>query len=581
MTSNHHLLYRLAELMLENERHILPVDLLFDDEQIGDFVKSIQIDSPYQQMILEGVLTESVIDEKLYVSYTVEGYFHYILGEVIRKQTEGKEPGTLKQIIEENKLNGANEGVEHCLILFVEKDDLSKVIWMIDRCENNLHLFTLPISTAFQLANFQNNSKELFINIIKELLKNHSDSDLIVLENVLSFLIKSQRHETYMKLALCLFETDLPENIRGTKLKLHAIKNLDNSIRKTQLKKIYRQLSSKNLKGHNANIYIELGLGFRFISEYTTSLSCFQIALDILANNVNEISIRCHNSLGLINSDLGNYSVSLNHLYFALKMTERLNGKGHFSTYNNHNHIGSILHLIDPGNIIKAIKHLKKGLKLATCHFGAYHTETAIIYNNLGIAFSKKNDYRNAEINYLAGFEIFQAIYPKNDPWIATVCNNLASLYYKKRELQKALKFQKEAIDIITHNGGIQDIMTAIMQSTYANILRLLDQKNEAIENYQKTIETFRNKLPTEHLYLQKAYSNLGFVQMENGSFKSAIKSLLLSFKVLNNHGDKFLENKIELLNWVIHCYEKIGNISRVSFYKKMKQQILDNNNDL
>jgi hypothetical protein len=36
MTSNHLLLYRLTELMLEQEQHNLPVDLLFDDEQIGD-----------------------------------------------------------------------------------------------------------------------------------------------------------------------------------------------------------------------------------------------------------------------------------------------------------------------------------------------------------------------------------------------------------------------------------------------------------------------------------------------------------------------------------------------------------------
>ncbi len=49
MTSNHHLPYRLAELMLEHEQHILSVDNLFDDEIISDFVKSIQIDSPYQK----------------------------------------------------------------------------------------------------------------------------------------------------------------------------------------------------------------------------------------------------------------------------------------------------------------------------------------------------------------------------------------------------------------------------------------------------------------------------------------------------------------------------------------------------
>ena len=49
MTSNQILLNHLVELMLEQLHHILSVDNLFDDEIISDFVKSIQIDSPYQK----------------------------------------------------------------------------------------------------------------------------------------------------------------------------------------------------------------------------------------------------------------------------------------------------------------------------------------------------------------------------------------------------------------------------------------------------------------------------------------------------------------------------------------------------
>ena len=60
MTNNHLLLYHLAELMLEREQHTLPVDDLFEDEQIGGFVRSINIDSPYQQSLFEGVLTETI-----------------------------------------------------------------------------------------------------------------------------------------------------------------------------------------------------------------------------------------------------------------------------------------------------------------------------------------------------------------------------------------------------------------------------------------------------------------------------------------------------------------------------------------
>ena len=89
MTNNHLLLYRLTELMLMKNKHILELDDLFEDDEIGEYVRSIQIDSPYQQMLLDGVLTESVIDEKLCVSFTVEGYFHHLLGEVIYDRLNG------------------------------------------------------------------------------------------------------------------------------------------------------------------------------------------------------------------------------------------------------------------------------------------------------------------------------------------------------------------------------------------------------------------------------------------------------------------------------------------------------------
>ena len=132
MTDNHLLIYRFAELMLEHEQHVLPVDLLFDDEQIADFVKSIQIDSPYQQMLLEGVLTETVRAEKLYVSFTVEGYFHFVLGDVIYDQSKGKDFTYLILLLEGNTLNGVKEGVEQCLIKEVTLGHLDRLVAMID-----------------------------------------------------------------------------------------------------------------------------------------------------------------------------------------------------------------------------------------------------------------------------------------------------------------------------------------------------------------------------------------------------------------------------------------------------------------
>ena len=183
MTGNHLLLYRLAELLLLHEQHILSVDLLFDDEQIGDFVKSIQIDSPYQQMLLDGVLTESIKDEKLYVSFTVEGYFHFVLGEVIYNRTEGLGPEAFKQIVEENKLNGAKEGVEQCLIRDVHKDDLTRLIWLIDESDKSLELAVAPLSNAFLSRSVG--------DVLKNLMINPSFNDLIVLIRVLLLFDKN------------------------------------------------------------------------------------------------------------------------------------------------------------------------------------------------------------------------------------------------------------------------------------------------------------------------------------------------------------------------------------------------------
>jgi len=486
----------------------------------------------------------------------------------------------LKQIVEENKLNGAKEGVEQCLLRDVQKDEMNRLIWLIDSCDSHLSLFTLPLSNVFLVAGFQNNSTELFTEIIKNLLKNKTENDLILLENVMGFFIKSQRHHFYMSLALCIFETKLPKNTRSVKLKLHALKYIDKARRKTEIDKIYSQLRANKFNRENALIYIELGLGYRLISEYKAALSCFRIALELLGHLKNQITIKCHESLGLIYSDLGNYSLSLEHHNIALSMTRKSYGKEYFGAYNSYLQIGSILHLIDHKYIKKAINYLIKGLDLAIRHFGSKHTEVAIIYNNLGITYAKNKDNSNAENSYLKAYEIFHFIYPKNSPWIATVSNNLASLYSNIGDLEKAQVFQKDAIDIIIYNYGEYDVMTAITRSTYAKILILLNRKKEAIEQYQKTIKTFKKKLPNDHIYLQKAHSNLGVVYMENGTFSLAITCFLNSLKVLDYHGDKYLNKKLELINWIMKCYQETGNLKKVEFFNKMKNTILDTLND-
>ena len=189
MTNNHLLIYRLAELMLEKQKHILLLDDLFEDNQIGSFVKSIQIDSPYQQLIFEGVLTETIKEDQLMVSFTVEGYFHYVLGEVIEKRSEGKQVEYLIELLETNKLRGAKEGVEQCLLRDVEKNDLKRLMWLIDHGDKALEACVYPLAQAFLMVqektdsdqDEEENSKKQIKRVLFELLAEPSEFDIEVL----------------------------------------------------------------------------------------------------------------------------------------------------------------------------------------------------------------------------------------------------------------------------------------------------------------------------------------------------------------------------------------------------------------
>ena len=200
------MLYRLAELLFEHEQHMLPVDLLFDDTQIGDFAKSIQIDSPYQQMLLEGVLTESVREEKLFVSFTVEGYFHFVLGDVIFDLSEGKDHAYLIELLKSNRLNGVKEGVEQCLIKDVNRGKLERLVSLIDAGGVAEHVARFPLVHAFM----KNRVEDVF-NILTE---NPSVHDWNVIKHVRGILLGNQKQQVVDQLDGIIKESDqLRQNI--------------------------------------------------------------------------------------------------------------------------------------------------------------------------------------------------------------------------------------------------------------------------------------------------------------------------------------------------------------------------------
>jgi hypothetical protein len=546
MTGNHLLLYRLAELMLEHEQHILPVDLLFDDDQIGDYVRSIQIDSPYQQMLFEGVLTESVKDEKLLVSFTVEGYFHHVLGEVIYNRTEGLSADSLKQIVEENKLNGAKEGVEHCLIRDVQKDNLSKIVWLIDNLNENLNLIMKPLASSFMLIEYINaqKSQELF-HFHKEiedelilLLKNSTKNDFYVLDGVLDILKFHSKNRLVNTISeILLNHIELSNN--SQKLMIKCLDYVEYKLASSFFEKIKNYNDKVNLD--NSTIYL--------IIKFLINNSKLIEASEFLKN----IDTSADISLGFIKSQLkiycGDFTEGIEDLKEQFEKIEIPEQKASFA-----NLIGQgYLKLKDFENAL-LFHHI--AVKLTLNQFGKYSEDYSTYLNNLSTAYYWNGDYLKS-IELLKNVEKIRIkILPENDLKIANIQINLGENLRKIEVFDQALKYQKSALQIIMAKLPYFSLESSAIETNIGLIYENWKNYKKGIYHHYRSLIHKKSILPSNHPSFAESYFEIGNCLINLNRFKDAIRILLLGFKILPH--PNFILN-------IMHCYEEIKDFKSMN----------------
>lgn len=126
------MLDKITMLMLEKKRRWLYVDELFDDPDIGDAVRSLELDSPYQILLNKNVLTEFMREGFLVVSFSFEAFFHYKLGQIILGIIEDNHLQGLTELCAENEFDGFLEAVTEALVVCVSGKDAEVIFEIID-----------------------------------------------------------------------------------------------------------------------------------------------------------------------------------------------------------------------------------------------------------------------------------------------------------------------------------------------------------------------------------------------------------------------------------------------------------------
>ncbi len=553
MTDNHLLLYRLAELMLQHEQHILPVDLLFDDEQIGDFVKSIQIDSPYQQMLLEGVLTESVRDEKLYVSFTVEGYFHYVLGEVIDRTITDSDMESISQTIIHSKLNGARSGLEEFFIKRAVNGKESIIYEFIDLYPDHLNL----VIRAFALLITFNDINSVLDNMFEEF----SDNDLSLLLEVIEYMYINYP-ATHIDLQTELINYEFLSQIES--FKKAYLEALINSSDESFVVKIIDSVSSDDTK-------MEFLINSDKIKLYI-KVNQYELAEKIIARNIQllqflelqdekEALISFYGNISFYYSEVGKYNLAVE----AAKKTLSFSDEYRLDYGVLLNNLA--LKYIDLRMFNEAQSCLEKALFFDLKKFGQYSRNVASRYGNFGLLYLEQLKYSEAITCIRKAVEIDRTLLGDQDENVATRLINLAVALSYQDQIEEALECVYEARSIDIANYGDKHPMVAFSYKIESDIYSKTGDYKKAIKLIKFAINI--NKLLYSGINdrINKDYISLGKIYVKMSKYNNALLYFLKADKV---ESKLFIDNpELRIVTWLNICklYLKMDDVMSMKKY--------------
>jgi tetratricopeptide (TPR) repeat protein len=592
MTNNHLLLYRLASLMLEHEQHKLPVDMLFDDSQIGDFVKSIQIDSPYQQMLIEGVLTESVRDEKLYVGFTVEGYFHYLLGEVIYNQTKDQSAEALKIIVEEKKLKGAREGVEQCLIRDVQNDDLKRLMWLIDIGGPLLDICIVPLSSAFLMAySFYNKDKSHLNtkyfseveNIFDNLIINQTENDIKVLQRSITHLKEAHKYDLVSKIYQIINAKIKPDKLINACLYVKTIEYIPKENRNRELNNLLEIFRPDVENTELSDFYSIVSEQYRLIENYELALEFIKKSWEILSVNngrTKKLKIEYFNSLAKIYQGIKNYTDAI--LYFKKVLTLSIEKYGeHSNSVAVSNASIGFIYLLNK-NYDDGIMYIENSIKVFSKLFGTNHINISRTYMMYATALIAKKDFEKAIDIYQKSISFEFKIYGSKSKYIAFLYQAIGAVWEMIKDYNKVIYYYDQSLNIyLNSDQNCEEDISEMYMKIGSIYLNKIKDFSLAVQQFKKSLEINLNKYGKIHPIVSDSLNSIGIAWKGSYQYEKAVEYFKDAAYItiqLNDNQDK---NLISNYQNTAFCFNKLKKYEQsIVYYEKALLIVLSHYGD-
>jgi tetratricopeptide (TPR) repeat protein len=572
MSESKKILYRLAELMLDAGSNELSVDSLFDNPEIGDSVRSIQIDSPYQQMLLQGVLTESVRVNELKVRFTFEGYFQFLIGQVILRSSSERNldlrlVSLSKNTIESSLSGGIQEFLKAKILSNKELDLLRYIEKEIDISR----FLTIPIS-LYLSANIMDSTPQRIYIFLEKLLKKNRKITYQIIYDIIELLKKNEKYREISVISEFIFEKIDLDDYEAVRIFICLIEFIKFEERKKTLFYLKNQLTN-NTQADPYYLSL-LGEEFRKIENYPNAIVCHKLSIQLQNRaeyrDIKKLAETFHN-LGITFFEKGESKKSIYYLNKSIKLW------GFQSKYSL---LEEAVVLDNLGNIYSSsgdfenskLMH-EKSIQLFLTVSGRYSRNYARCSNNFGAFLRRLGEYKLAsehlsnsyEISKKLGFNQLELISLSN---LSLIYQDLWGLNQHSSHLKKAIKIQKYVLKERFKNFALLSNEIATNLNNLGSMYCDLSEYGLAIKSYKKSLFYRRKVLSRHHIEIGLIYSNIAISYIK-------LKNISLAYRYLKDayYVSKCNESTTDtclILHNIGFFYESFGNYSKaIRFYRK------------
>ncbi|HEX5150412.1 MAG TPA: tetratricopeptide repeat protein [Parafilimonas sp.] len=531
-------LIRLATIMAEQNVQKIALDLLYDDPELGSYVRNYQIDSPYQQLINKGILTQFIQGDAFYVSFTMEGYYHYSLCRYLNSED-------IESVSILKKGKHWDSAIRFCLWECVLNNKIDNVIQYIKNKETDNSLVDLALAQALLVISPHKIIDQLFIN--------GGNKEWDALSIAYDVIKKSQifyLKKPIIQIAEKWIDSNYPSCLEFICENLHLC---GDEIANKIVVAIKNKLSSTDDLKEEIEISDALYNYFNYKGDYKNALEYAKINQQkcILKYGFdNSTTASTFGKIGLKYKDLGKFTEALDSFENGLSIKLSLVDKSEIDIASSYFNIAVVW--AHKGYYEKALEYHQKVLGIRLKYYGTEHARTSSCYNAIASILKVNGEYEKALEFYERTLKVDFKLLGEHSSGVATTYNNMAGVLEKQKKFEKALQYYSRALEIKNDFLTPHHPHIGVITAHIGDILAETGNLEKAHIHYNTAFDIYSRNFDNNHFRFGDLYNSYGNLSLKKQDYNVALenfeKSLNIKTKILSSDDIQILELRKKIL---------------------------------